>query len=154
MTAWFMNDDEWLFGLYYVAWEGDIDPDDSGGIALFRGSRCCGVDSDFGTLPNSPFGEFKRPWDGYGWNETRWFGDDEASPAGTVDMEGAGSHDGTGYWFEWRKRLNSGDGTDWILEPGQTVGDVSTLTWFLTNLWDSSQRRSYEHLVTMTLATG
>lgn len=148
MTAWFMNDETWLYGLYYVPWDGPVDPDDSGGFMLFRGASCCGVDSDIGVVSATGV------WDGYGWDESRWHPDLEAPRPGTIDIEGTGSHDGNGYWFEWRKRLDSGDPNDWELRPGQTIGNVATQTWFLTNLYDTSQRFSHQHAVTMTLATG
>ena len=152
MTAWFVNDGTWLYGLYYVPWNGAVDPNDSGGFMLFRGAACCGVDSDLGTVPYSTLGEFDGPWDAYGWNETQWFADLAASPPGKTDIEGTGSFDGSGYWFEWRKRLDSGDGTDWVLQPGQTVGNVATQTWFLANFWDNSEQFSHQHALTMTLS--
>jgi hypothetical protein len=56
------------------------------------------------------------------WDESDWHKDDELSPPGTVDVEAAVNDDGGFYWFEIKKALDSGDGYDWSLEPGQTIG--------------------------------
>ena len=152
MVAWFLNDETWLYGLYFVPYDEPPDQGDAGGFMLFRGQSCCGIDSDFGTIPYAPGAEL-GPWDAYGWDtHNQWLADVEASPPGTIDIEGMGSFDGSGYWFEWRKRLDSGDGRDWVLRPGQTVGNPAALTWFLANFWDSSQRASLERTIAMTLA--
>ena len=47
---------------------------------------------------------------------------------------GGGSYDGNHYWFEWRKLLDSGDRYDWMLEPGQIVGDGITFGIFRQRL--------------------
>jgi hypothetical protein len=56
------------------------------------------------------------------WDESDWHKDDELSPPGTVDVEAAVNDDGDFYWFEIKKALDSGDGYDWSLEPGQIIG--------------------------------
>ena len=62
---------------------------------------------------------------------------------------GGGSYDRNDYWFESRKRLDSGDRYDWMLEPGQIVGDEPPSAFFV-NGWDDSQRRSLKHPVNCT----
>jgi hypothetical protein len=92
--------------LYKIAWSpSDIDTTDGGAIALYTGPCCPWVESDYSYLS---FGE--GTWDAYGWDESQWHTDTDAG--GQNDVEGAASHDGTYYWFEFRKRLNSGDGYD------------------------------------------
>jgi hypothetical protein len=60
--------------------------------------------------------------DAHGWNEEDWHEDVLASPPGENNVEGAAREDGTYYWFEFRKALDSGDGYDWSLSPGDVIG--------------------------------
>ena len=87
VTVWLMNDDTWLYGLLYVDWAGTADPDDSGGVFLTGGEQCCGVGFDIGHVPSSTSGDYQGPFDGY----TGQLNDLDASPPGTVDIEGTGS---------------------------------------------------------------
>lgn len=45
--------------------------------------------------------------------------DAKMSPPGKNNVEGGASYDGTRYWFELRKELNTGDPYDLVLVPGQ-----------------------------------
>ena len=57
------------------------------------------------------------------WDESIWHSDEEMDPPGTVDAEAATIEDGDYYWVEFSRPLNSGDSNDWVLEPGQTIGN-------------------------------
>ena len=56
------------------------------------------------------------------WDEMNWYKDEEMDPPGNIDLEAAVSEDGDFIWFEIKRPLNSGDGYDWALEPGLTIG--------------------------------
>ena len=64
---------------------------------------------------------------------------------------GGGSYDGNHSWLEWRKQLDSGDRYDWMLEPGQIVGDGPPSAFFV-NVWDDSERPPLEHPVILHLS--
>ena len=56
------------------------------------------------------------------WDESNWHKDETLSPPGSIDVNAAVSEDDEFYWFEIQKALDSGDGYDWVLEPGSVVG--------------------------------
>ena len=152
LTAWFKNDGGWLYMLYRVAWpSGDVDPNDGAFIELFWGAY-----SPPWEYSDSSWIFFNQAtFDAYGWDDTRWYGDVDASPAGQNNVEGAATHDGTYYWFEFRKMLRSGDGRDWNLNPGETVGSPyapSESPHLLVGIWDNSIRSTYEQYVSLGLA--
>jgi hypothetical protein len=140
MTVRFKNDDKWLYMLYKIAWlESDTDPKDGAFIEIFIGPYGPPwAESDFGALSFS--GE---TIDLYGWDDTRWQSDIE--DGGQNDVEGAASYNGKSYWFEFRKKLNSGDGFDWTLEPPQIV----TL---MIGLFDYRESVTYEKSVLLNLS--
>lgn len=65
-------------------------------------------------------------FDLYGWTGGEWFFDTEGGCQNNV--EGAASYDGWYYRFEFRKMLDQGDGVDWILNPGELVGNPNAPT--------------------------
>ncbi|MEM3626506.1 MAG: hypothetical protein QXZ25_00585 [Candidatus Bathyarchaeia archaeon] len=150
---WFKNDVAWLYLLVRVEWPfGDTDINDGAFIELFWGMY--GPPWEHSDFSFVTFGGLK--WDAYGWDETWWYGDTVASPPGQNNVEGAGSHDGTYYWFEFRKALNSGDGRDWSLAPGQTVGSPDApaeAPHLIVGIWDHSISSSYERYISLTLST-
>ncbi len=144
---WVKNDAQWLYLLCRIEWPAeDVDINDGGQIDYFwpSGSCCPWEQSDLGYA-----GLGGDTVDLYGWDESSWSRDTDAG--GTNDVEGTGSHDGTHYWFEFRKRLDSRDGFDWSFQPGQTVG-----TGFggdlLVSLWDNSEPAWWETYVAIELA--
>ena len=145
--VWIKNDDTWLYMLYRVEWlAGDIDPFDGGYIEYFW--DWIGEPSPLWAHSDFSFIEFDNATlDLYGWNETRWSDDTEASPPGENNVEGAVTYDGTYYWFEFRKELNSDDGYDWSFTPGQF-----TETNLLVGVWDDSARDVYEAYISLQLA--
>ena len=144
MTVRFKNDDLWLYMLYKIAWPvSDIDSNDACGITLFTGPCCPWAESDSSGLS---FDGVTLDW--YGWDDSQWYTDTDAS--GQNDVEGAASHDGTYYWFEFRKRLNSGDGYDWALTPPQIVGDGDSS--LLVGVFDYSLFINYEQKVLLQLS--
>jgi len=92
------------------------------------------------------WGEYVPPWDysdgilirpdgtttdNYGWDDSKWLVDTEASPPGESNVRGAVSHDSSYYWFEFRKELDSGDGYDWSWTPGEPTdqGNLMVGLW-------------------------
>jgi len=121
-TWWLKNDDEWVYLLARIpVAEGDVY-----GVAMYyfwpqwedgwEYSDGAWMDRDGDSM------------DAYGWDGERWSYDDELTPPGTDNVQGAWSTDGTYLWFEFRKRLQSGEDYDWVWTPGETVGtDVASL---------------------------
>jgi hypothetical protein len=72
-------------------------------------------------------------WDAHAYNPDSgtWTGDTDAASPGTNDVQGAAALEGSTYWFEFRKALNSGDGYDWSLTPGEEFGTGQTGTLYL-----------------------
>ena len=131
MTVWSKNDDTWLYMLYKIAWPpSEIDSNDIAFIEIFIGPCCPWAQIDQGCLL---FGG--QTWDGYAYNSEEMYADTDAG--GQNDVEGAATYDGAFYWFEFRKRLNSGDGYDWTLLPAQTVS-------LMGGVWDDSIVMAYE----------
>ena len=91
-------------------------------------------------------------WDGYG-DGANWFTDTAASPPGENNVEGTATHDGTSYWFEFRKRLNSGDGYDWSWASGQTITTHEDAPHLMVGFVDVSTERGYAHYITLNLGT-
>lgn len=144
---WVKNDAQWLYLLCRIEWPAqDVDGNDGGQIDYFwpAGSCCPWDHSDLGYA-----GYDDSTIDLYGWDEASWYSDTDAG--GTNDVQGAGSHDGTHYWFEFRKRLDSGDGFDWSFRPGQTVG-TGYGGDLLVSLWDNSEPSAWETYVAIELA--
>ena len=113
---WLKNDGEWLYLLARVpaaeleAWGAYVD------YFWSEHSDISWVDQGGGA------------WDAHAYNpdDGTWTSDTDAASPGTNDVEGAATQDGSTYWFEFRKALNSGDGYDWSLAPGDTFGTGQT----------------------------
>jgi hypothetical protein len=94
--------------------------------------------SDFSALSFSG-----KTADLYGWDDTRWYADSESG--GQNDVEGAASYSGDSYCFEFRKRLNSGDGYDWNLKAPRLVN-------LMIGLFDDGEFVTYEQTVFLRLS--
>ena len=140
MTVRFKNDDSWLYMLYKIRWpESETDPEDGAFIENFIGPYGPPwAESDFSAVS---FGG--ETVDLHGWDDTRWYSDVEAG--GRNDVEGAASYKGDSYWFEFRKRLSSGDGYDWTLEAAGMVG-------LMVGLFDDGDSVAYEQSVLLHIA--
>ena len=151
--VWIKNDNTWLYLLYRVEWSaGDTDPLDRGYIANFW--DWIGEPPPLWNQSDGSFIEFDGvKFDVYGWDETRWYNDTDASPSGENNVEGVATHDGTYYWFEFRKELNSGDGYDWGFTPGQIIETVSQVHDLLVGVWDNSTRDAYQAYISLHLST-
>jgi hypothetical protein len=57
------------------------------------------------------------------WDELQFYDDVEMDPPGTFDTVGAVTEDADFVWIELRHPLDSGDGYDWVFEPGGTYGN-------------------------------
>ena len=134
--VWVKNDDAWLFLLFRVEWPTEkVDQFDAGQITSFWGKYRPPWDySDHGSIDLGGWGG--TGWDAYGWDDSKWYADIESG--GRNNVEGAATHDGSYYWFEFRKGLYSEDGHDWSLEPG----DIRRA---LIGLWNNSIHREYHH---------
>jgi hypothetical protein len=146
MSVRFKNDDTWLYMLYKIAWpSSDTDSNDRANIALFTAPYGPPwAESDRGLVT---FGG--QTWDSYGWDDTQWYTD--IDDGGQNDVEGAASHDGAFYWFEFRKKLDSGDGHDWSLQPPQTIPN-SNGSSFMVSVGDFSAVAVYEQNLVLQLS--
>ena len=138
--AWSKFDSTWIYFLFRITWPAsDVDQDDLSSIEYFWGHY------------GPPWEHSDSGWvsvggttgDEYGWDDAEWY-DDEAS-GGQNNVEGAATHDGIYYWFEFKKALNSGDGFDWTLERGHTYGlrDVSKGIYggdLIFGLWSTTKQ--------------
>jgi len=61
--------------------------------------------------------------------------DTKMRPPGRNDVEGGASHNGTHYWFELRRKLDTGDPYDLVLVPGRAFRDVRV------NFYDRSVKK-------------
>lgn len=144
---WSKNDGEWLYFLYRVQWpSGDIDDYDGAQIGYYWGHY--GPPWDDSDL--TYVGYDGDTLDAYGWDETQFYDDTTAIPPGENNIQGAATHDGTYYWFEFRKLISSGDGYDWPFQVGETYGLMIDETEeggnLLVGLWDNSIENEYhEH---------
>jgi len=80
---------------------------------------------------------------------------DDVVAGGKDNFLAKGTVSGGYYWFEFRKDLNSGDGYDWTLAPGQTYGvmpvqDGDAIT---IGYWDASQGFDLTTHMKLTLAS-
>jgi hypothetical protein len=94
------------------------------------------------------------PTDLHGYNGVTWTMDTIAG--GQNNVKGGGYYDSFFYWFEIVKTLNSGDGYDWKLNPGDTFGagnPTQTKDLLYVGLYDDSQSKRYENRVAITLST-
>lgn len=120
MTVWLKHDGTWLYLLYQIYWAAKVGNDDLGSVCYswrndsslpFQYADCGGVGPALG---------YPQPYDN--WmerksNKNYWHNDEEVG--GKIDVEGWARYDGTNYWYEFRKRLNSGDGHDFNLTVGR-----------------------------------
>jgi len=151
MMVRFINDADYLYALYKVYWPATLEDDIEGAnIALFMGPY------------GPPWAESDSAWisiegntgDRYGWDESSWQIDE--NDGGTCDMEGSASYDGTYYWFEFRRPLDSGDDFDWSLSQGELIGepsdDPSEQDNLLVTLWDADISSTYENQIVLQLS--
>ena len=140
--VWAKHDATWLYLLYRVEWPStDTDVVDDGHIARFWGNY--GPPWDYADRGSVRFNGDSG--DHYGWDDTQWYRDTDAG--GEHNVEGAATHDGTNYWFEFRKELCSGDGYDWCLGSGDTY-------LLLAGLWDASIKQCYQAYMELQLLCG
>jgi Zn-dependent metalloprotease len=128
---WMKNDANWLYILERVTWSGPTSARSDGDISYYW-------DWYDGKWPHSDLGGVNfdgTTFDGYGWDETTWYDD----PVNNV--QGAATHDGTYYWFEFRKALDSGDGYDWTFVPGGTYG--TRPPDLMVGFWDDNEEAFY-----------
>jgi len=119
--VWIKNGHEWLYILMSVEWPAD-DIDQGDHFKIMYGWR-----NDSAEIRDEALVAFDgRTGDEYVVKvdevEQISYEDTNMSPPGENNAEGGASHDGTHYWFEFRKELDSGDGYDWVFVPGQTYG--------------------------------
>jgi hypothetical protein len=139
---WLKNDGEWLYLLASVpaaeleAWGAYVD------YFWSEHSDISWIDHDSGT------------WDAHAYNpnDGTWTGDTDPASPGTNDVEGAVTQDVSTYWFEFRKALNSGDGYDWSLAPGDTFGTGQTGSLYL-GITDQDITVYYQMPVLLELAS-
>jgi hypothetical protein len=94
------------------------------------------------------------PSDLYNYNGATWTYDTLAAE-GKNNVKGGGYYDSLFYWFEAVKALNSTDGCDWALAPGDTVGagnPTQTSDLLYVGLYDDSQGKRFENRVIIALS--
>lgn len=125
MRIWAKNDKKDLYLLYRVVYAISLyDDADDAGISYFWPEYNLVTGWEYNDASFCSVNPAYEGWtrDYYGWDETRFYKDVEAVPPGENNVEGRGTYDGNYYWFEMKKPLDSGDGYDWTLEPGETYG--------------------------------
>ena len=151
LRATFKNDAEWLYMFYQIEWpNAEEDPASGGFIELFFDPPSA---DDY-----SMVGVGSMTVDLYGWTGGEWFFDTEGD--GQNNVEGAASYDGWYYQFEFRKMLDSGDGVDWSLDPGELVGSPNAPTeepHLMVGIWDSynpivNAPSTYEQYISLQLS--
>jgi len=121
---WIKNDLKWIYILAAVKWPAnDIDGGDSFRFHIYDGPVSLPIKS--GTISDESGIQFSG-WtiDKYDIEGGDWRDDNQMSPPGQIDVRGGASYDGTQYWFEFGKPLNTGDRYDLVLVPGQTYSVV------------------------------
>jgi len=116
---WSKYDSNWIYFLYRITWpSNDISKMDAGFVEYFWGQSTGGLTTQYSNYGQVNYGN--QVWEGYGYNGKMF----QAEPQSDIqnNLQGAASYDGTHYWFEFRKALNSGDGLDWALTTGHTYG--------------------------------
>lgn len=137
--VWIKNDGTWLYMLYRI--ERGPKPFhqwNSAQLAWFKGRYV--PPWDFSDLANlSVRGE---AWDACGWDDREWHSDTDRG--GRSDVEGAVTHDGECYWFEFRKKLFTEDGcdVDMYAESQHTV---------MIGFWDNTIHTGYNRNVTLKI---
>lgn len=114
---WSKHDSVWVYFLFRITWpSNETDKSDTGRVEYFW-SKSGTQYSDLGSVSYA-----NETHDGYGCchDGTLFYMDTDAG--GKNNVEGATTYDGTHYWFEFRKALNSNDGHDWALVVGHTYG--------------------------------
>jgi len=149
-VIWAKHDGTWLYLLVKVARLSADDPNDNCGIIYHRslgptGSK--GKLSDYKFHDLSGVNMRDAPIDQYGFDGSRWYND--VADGGTNDVEGFATQDNVSQWFEFRKKLDSGDKHDWTLSPGMTYGLDEGIMRIFSN--DMKNKRSYTAPVRLSL---
>ena len=114
---WSKYDSVWIYFLFRVTWpSNETDKSHTGRVEYFWKS----AGSDYSDLGSVSCGNVTH--DGYGCCHDGMLFYMDTDAGGKNNVEGAATYDGTHYWFEFRKALNSNDGYDWTLVPGHTYG--------------------------------
>jgi hypothetical protein len=152
---WSKNDETWLYFLIRI-------------VSPLRGTDppACAAQIDYFWGPfDDPWTNFDittlncdgYPWDGYGYNTDDPIIDTLHSPPGENNLEGYVTHDGTYYWFEFRKPLDSGDGYDWSFETGKVYGlrtrNPDTGGFMSLVFWDNEEDISYVSPIQLNVST-
>ncbi|MCB2141243.1 hypothetical protein KQH27_00885 [bacterium] len=91
--------------------------------------------------------------DQYNYDGITWTND---IPAGENNVEGMGHYDGTFYWFEIMKPLNSGDTCDWFFEIGETYGyadsPIDKTDHLCVGIHDDSQGYNLQNYIQLVIA--
>jgi len=97
--------------------------------------------------------QLSSPSDLCGLTGSTWTHDTVAG--GSNDAQGSGYYDTLFYWFEIVKALDTGDGCDWALELGDTIGagnPTQTTDLLYVGILDDSSGNRIENGITLTLS--
>ncbi|RLI00990.1 hypothetical protein DRO31_07545 [Candidatus Bathyarchaeota archaeon] len=147
---WAKNDLNNLYLLYRIEFPyGSYDLDDQAFIyyLIYNGT------SGFIATDKSIIGQLGSPQDQYDYDGSIWTND---VPTGINNVEGMGHYDGTFYWFELKKPLDSGDMCDWLFEIGETYGYASSpidkSDHLCVGLYDDSQDYNIQNFIQLVIA--
>ena len=133
LAIWVKNDSDYLYVLYMMYWpDTGFDASDQGFLYYLW------MTQDGAILNNNSDAAWVRLYgaskDMCNYSSGEWVLDSDLG--GTSDIIGYGRYDGLAYWFEFKKKLNSTDGLDWVFQPDQVIGatyspPIATCNWFL-----------------------
>lgn len=149
---WSKHDSAWVYFLFRITWpSNETDKSDTGRVEYFW-SKSGTQYSDLGSVSYA-----NETHDGYGCCHDGMLFYMDTDAGGKNNVEGAATHDGTHYWFEFRKALNSGDGYDWTLVAGHTYGWQNGADiyggYFSVGLWEASKKLVHVAFVTLDLSS-
>lgn len=149
MRVWAKNDQNYLYMLFRIQAPADVDSTDVFAIHYYWPIYINGewAHGDKGYVSLDGYSGDQYILNGVLGNDFSAGGKDNFLAKGTVS--------GGYYWFEFRKDLNSGDGYDWTLAPGQTIGVVPVLEGDALTIgyWDASLGFDLTTHVKLTLAS-
>jgi hypothetical protein len=147
---WAKNDLHDIYLLYRIEFSySNYDLDDQAFIYYL----IYGTPTGFIATDKSLVGQLKSPNDQYNYDGTTWTDD---IPTGENNVEGMGHYDGTFYWFEVKKPLDTGDMCDWVFEIGETYGYASSpidkSDHLCVGLYDDSQDYNIQNFIQLIIA--
>ena len=140
INIWVKNDNDYLYILFRLSWlDSDYDTADQGFLYyLWMTQNGSILNNNSDAAWARLYGQTK---DMCNYTSGEWALDTDLG--GTSDAIGYGRYDGSAYWFEFKKKLNSTDICDWAFIPGQLIGANYSLPIvddkLVIGFWDHSK---------------